>query len=153
MKILGIDPGTTTGWALLENSTPLKMGEWKGKKAFEEGLASLLKEEQIDVVVVEDFVFRPGFKENKWKKTDVAKQIGYIEAACKMLGIEFAKPQSPAIKPVGYGMSGMKYEKGKRGMHMQDAIAHAMYWWRTIGIKRSNGSRENQTETRPESAS
>lgn len=146
MKILGLDPGKTTGWALLENSTPLKIGEWK-ESEFEEELIKLTDEEDIDVLVIEDFVFRPGFKEGKWKTTEVPKLIGCARVVARIKNIEFVE-QAPAIKPIGYGMAKLKYVKGKRGMHKFDAVAHATYWWRTVGCKRkgSSGPRENQAQ-------
>ena len=138
MKILGIDPGKTSGWALLEDALPLKMGEWK-ETEFATELHSLCKAESPDVLVIEDFVFRPGFKEGKWKTTEVSKLIGEARTIAKIEQIEYVE-QAPAIKPVGYGMAGLKYVKGKRGTHMQDAIAHATYYWRTVGLKRRRSS-------------
>lgn len=119
----------------MENFTPLKLGEVKNSyTTFEDWLIKFANEHEIDVYVVEDFVFRPGFKEGQWKKTDDSKIIGCVRTIAKVHG----KPcieQPPAIKPVGYGMAGMKYVKGKSGTHMQDAVAHGVFYYRTKGIK------------------
>lgn len=115
----------------MTDSTPYRVGEWL-ESVYEDKLISLLQEEKPDVVVIEDFVFRPGFKEGKWKTTEVSKLIGVTRLAAKMHNCEYIE-QAPAIKPVGYGMAGMKYVKGKRGTHRQDAVAHGVYYYRTKG--------------------
>lgn len=138
MKILGLDPGGTTGWALLEDSRVLRMGEWK-EKVFKDKLIAFLRDSPVDVIVCEDFVFRPGFKEGKWKTAEVPKMIGVVELAAQMFECKFIV-QAPSIKPVGYGMAGLKYTKGKAGMHMYDAAAHATYYYRTKGVKLGKSS-------------
>jgi hypothetical protein len=140
MKVLGIDPGKTTGWGLLDCSPVerkvVRVGEWK-EAEFEDELLKILREEPVDALVIEDFVFRPNFKEGKWKTTEVSKLIGKASTCAKLFDCIYVE-QPPAIKPVGYGMAKLKYVKGKRGTHMQDAVAHATYYYMTKGIKLGN---------------
>lgn len=135
MRILALDPGKTTGWAYLNDLNPLKIGTVKEEEYFN-WLTWFVLNEPVHVLVVEDFTFRPGFKEGKWKTTEVAKMIGQAQAVAASNQIECVL-QGASIKPVGYGMANMKYVKGKRGMHKEDAIAHAVYYYRTKGVKQS----------------
>ena len=79
-KILGIDPGGTTGVALIspEKGEPgykiIKMGELKAGEWLERMLAFITSGE-INQVVLEDFVARPNLTDGRWTELPVAKQI------------------------------------------------------------------------------
>lgn len=130
MKILGLDPGKTTGYALIivtnKIITPGDFGAEKDGKV--EVIGELIK--QADIVVCEDFKLRP----DKARRgvfdysTMIAPQvIGKIELLCDMTKTTLAK-QQPAVKPVAFGFAGLKYTPGKKGTHWQDAFAHAVYY-------------------------
>lgn len=125
--MLGIDPGPShTGWAVLHGNETKKVGEHKGE-TFVDHLQTLLQEEQIQVVILEGYIVRPKFK-GGYTKVPTLELIGAIKRECRRAGIPLHE-QQPAIKPVGYGYAGMVYVKGKSGMHIFDAVAHAMYYW------------------------
>jgi hypothetical protein len=101
MKLLCLDPGKTTGVAVLEINDkkphPIYLDETK------------------DVTL-----------------TDIAElfRAADIVAATtlsKLYGVDLVM-QSPAIKPTGYGFANLKYVRGKQGVHIQDAVAHGMYY-------------------------
>ncbi len=72
---------------------------------------------------------------NTWSENLESQILGFCRYFCMDKGIEMIL-QGADTKPVGYGMAGLKYVKGKGGMHMNDAIAHGSYWWHTKGMKR-----------------
>lgn len=125
MRILGVDPGDTTGWAILEKGEPVEIGTLK-KDEFYEMIPQILAKD-IDVCVIEDYIVRPEWG-NKWKKTDTPQKIGAIRLICTEMKLRCVV-QQPSIKPVGYGWAGMTYVKGKKGTHVMDAIAHARYFY------------------------
>lgn len=128
--ILAIDPGGTTGWAFVKlqdrKCTLLHFGKTKDP---------MLKElhpflEKADVFVVEDFHIRPDKARNgafDWDRMETPKVIGAAEMLADLKDVPLVL-QPPSIKPVGYGFAGMKYRKGARGKHTEDAIAHAAYY-------------------------
>lgn len=144
MRVLGIDPGSyqvtkgTTGLAVvkgelqkLESIEPVPF-EIKGDPAMFDWLKSGLPELRPDVVVVENWVQRPNFREEDerhdfWLPQPTAKLIGAIKAFCFIHQLRYFE-QEPAIKPTGYKLLGMKYVKNKKGMHRQDAASHAAFF-------------------------
>lgn len=139
VSLLGLDPGKNTGWAFVEFNS---QGE---KSRLEFGITldqSLLEIEQhfqeADAIVIETFEVRPKHARAgtfDWDPMVTPQVIG----AAKLLSRQLGKPifeQNPSIKPVGYGFAGLKYVPGKKGMHAQDAIAHAFYHAvRNAGLK------------------
>lgn len=131
MKILGIDPGGTTGYSLIEvrdkEIVPLAFGECKDKL-----LLKLVPHLQAaDVIVYENFLLRPGMARSgafDWKSNITEQVIGSLKTLAALHGKEVAKPQEPAQKPVGYGFANLKYVPGKKGTHWQDAHAHAVFY-------------------------
>jgi hypothetical protein len=130
VKILGLDPGKTTGVAFIEiidKKVKLQyINETKDVTLLE--LVEFFKD--ADVLVCEDFLVRPQ-KAHKgafdWDNMVAPRVIGAATSLAKQYESEYVL-QSPSIKPVGYGWSGMSYVKGKKGMHMQDALCHAVYY-------------------------
>jgi hypothetical protein len=132
VKILGLDPGKTTGYMLIEldgqKITPtVHFGGEKNGEIMEE-IVPLIRE--ADLVIIEDFLVRPD-KARKGSfdySSMVAPQvIGKIIQACQMTATKYEK-QPASVKPPAYGFSNQKYVPGKKGMHWQDAYAHAVYY-------------------------
>jgi hypothetical protein len=130
MKILGLDPGKTTGVALLElNEKALSLvyvNETKDETLLE--IVDYIK--QADYVICEEFLVRPNKAHGgafDWSDMVAPRVIGAATSLAKQYGAQFVL-QSPSIKPVGYGWSAMQYVKGKQKMHMQDAVCHAVYF-------------------------
>lgn len=128
MIILGIDPGKTTGWATLaiDNTRKAKM------TSFGESKELLLTDihhlfQACEVVVFEEFWIDPKKTFSRTPQMEVIQVIGVVKA----LAAQFSKPchgQRNMIKPAGYGYLGLKYVKGAKGKHSQDALAHAMFY-------------------------
>lgn len=134
MIILGIDPGHISGTALWDSTLPPKSAQVAEIHADEylSWILSIGKGEhdwKPQIIVIENYILRPEQFQNfssKWIELPEAKQIGAAHFAAALLGVKCIE-QEPAIKAAGYGFAGMKYVPGKRGTHMQDALAHACY--------------------------
>lgn len=137
-RILGLDPGGTTGWSLVERKSPreiktLQMGEVKEPDiyAFLDTWPLLVGEN--DLVVVEEFTARPNFTDGRWTKLPVAELVGMCRLRAKQLGCHLIKTQ-PSMLDIGYRSAGLTRHKSKntsknaiyRGDAF-DANAHAWY--------------------------
>lgn len=130
MLILGIDPGGTTGIALLsikdKKATLVEALESKDL-SFIENNWLLIK---ADHIICEDFKVRPDMARKgsfDYNNMQTPQIIGSIKTLARLLEKEVVL-QQPAIKPIGYGFAHLVYKAGKKGLHIQDAAAHAMYY-------------------------
>lgn len=131
MNILGIDPGRTTGLAVLlidENKKARLNKAWTSLDVTAVEYYDYIK--AADIIIVEDFKVRPN-KAKKgsfdWSPMETPKIIGSIQTLAALIEKEVVL-QQPTVKPMGYGFAHLKYIKGKPGTHIQDAAAHAMYY-------------------------
>lgn len=143
MRHLWFDPGVTTGWALFEDDKPLYMGELEYyQPLFRWLLTGGVLSPEVDIVGFENYRIRPpGMRQGYTPTGDEAwtiRVIGAIEFASFVArGAEgHMAQQEPTIKPSGYGYAGLgKYDPNKKGMHMQDAIAHGAYYYMENYVK------------------
>lgn len=142
MKIIAVDPGKTTGVATFNGEGKLQtIAELKYPDEF----AKWLHIERRNIVwVVEDFKLLPPsyFKSNKamwWNSMFAPKVIGAIESLAIATGNQFIL-QQPNIKPIGYKLMGAEYKKGKKNVHVQDAICHGFYYFHKQGIIVESGT-------------
>lgn len=131
-RILGLDPGGTTGWALATCFPEQKTFEWNkrgeiNRSGFNRFLRGAIS--KVDCVACEDFIILP--QEKRWNATrdtantlPTAKLVGRVEFACWHYGKELMI-FPPGRKPMGYKLNGLTYVKGKKNMHEFDAMAHA----------------------------
>lgn len=131
MKILGIDPGKSSGYALIEViDRVIKPTGEQGVDVNEsvKNINRLLVE--ADVVVIEDFLIRPD-KARKgnfdYNNMVAPRVIGKVEMLCEINEKPIVK-QPSSLKPPAYGFANLKYVPGKKGQHWQDAYAHACYY-------------------------
>lgn len=130
LLILGIDPGRTTGLALLsineKRATLVEAQESKDMTAIEYNWLLV----KADYIICEDFKVRP-MKARKgnfdWSDMETPRVLGSIRTLSKLLGKDVVL-QQPTIKPMGYGFAHLHYIAGKKGLHIEDAAAHAMYF-------------------------
>ena len=130
MKILGIDPGKTTGLALLEMEnkklTILSIRESKDETAVD----FLPWIDESDVIVLEAFLLRPNNARTgsfDWSDMVAPRVIGSVTTLATLRQKELVI-QQPSIKPVGFAWANLTYKKGRKGTHQQDAVAHAVYY-------------------------
>lgn len=131
-RILGLDPGGTTGFCLVESEaigrptghSIVDAGEIKRDQFFP--WLQAWKTFDLTHVVCEDWIQRPDMASGRWTPQDVAKQVGAISYRAFSLDCIYIELQ-PSDKPEGYRAAKMKYVKGKKGTHISDATAHALF--------------------------
>jgi hypothetical protein len=132
VNILGIDPGKTTGLAVIIIDLETKKARIDHAGVSTDITAIEYRDliENADVIVVEDFKVRPNKAKGgsfDWSPMETPKVIGSIQTLAALIEKKVVL-QQPTVKPMGYGFANMKYVKGKPGTHIQDAAAHAMYY-------------------------
>lgn len=132
MRILGADPGESTGIGILEiNSSKhmvLKHSGTYSRTDLYMKLPQLL--EGVTAVIIEDFKVRPNNARRgsfDWSHLVPIQVIGAMHYASIQLEIP-THFQQPNLKPVGYAFLGAKYVRGAKNVHHLDALAHAAYF-------------------------
>lgn len=137
MNLLALDPGGTTGYArFLQDEEGWYINEVG--EVSKDDILQWIENTGPDIYVVENYRDRPndfrGNRGRRWSEGETHRIIGAIDSRARRIGSPIVL-QEPSIKPVGYGWAGMKYVKGKKGMHRQDAIAHGVYYLiKTLGV-------------------
>ena len=129
MKVLAMDPGGTTGWALIDDNILTHAGEVKDTEFYE--WLRELSPVGIDALVIEDYKIRPeqlvGKYQHTWSSGQTLRFIGALVYWGVQHGVVTAL-QLPAIKPVASGLTGLPYVKGKRNQHSIDAALHGFFY-------------------------
>jgi hypothetical protein len=130
-KIIGLDPGGTTGWACItvNDDRTITLGQFGNTK--DQTLVDITDHiKWADVVCYEGFWLRPDYARAgrfDWQQNVAEQAIGSLMTLCKLLQKQAVVKQMPSQKRPGYGFSGQEYKKGKTGTHWQDALAHALF--------------------------
>lgn len=133
-KVLGVDPGDTTGYALAE--VVFDQGEWAldiincGDADFPDGVQALLSRSVLppkpDVVVIEDYIIR---QPHIGQSPIAIKVIGVLEVIfhCTPVQVVLQQPSEksrfPDTRLFKYGI-----EKTGVSAHARDAIRHIAIW-------------------------
>jgi hypothetical protein len=145
MRVVIVDPGGTTGWAVMDYDFDMDVPPVLATCGQEPGdrFPALLREVLTDPVMHIDLVVYERFRIYKGTIGDsavpVLKQIGRIELVCEELGIPY-REHPPAHKTffekrlASFGM----HEVGAE--HARDAIAHGLYFFMTEAKKRNKRS-------------
>jgi hypothetical protein len=129
MRILSVDPGNTTGWAEIVDGKVTTFGVEKGDEIW--AWLSRVYHSTYDAIVVEDFRIRPGVNFS-WSQLFPIQVIGALRFIATVQSMNFVL-QSPSIKPAAYARAGLKYERGKPNKHIEDAVAHGIFYWEKHG--------------------
>ena len=118
-----IDPGETTGFAIFVDGKPESFGKVKFKE-----FNAWLAEQNPDLFLVENYLIRPpeltgGRWIHQWDEGKTLQLIGAIEFKAYLLGVPVIR-QEPSAKVMGYTLMKMEYKRGKKDMHVYDALAH-----------------------------
>jgi hypothetical protein len=131
VKLLGIDPGKSTGWARIsiDDNKRIHLGEFGVTK--DVTLVEIKDHiEDCDIIIYENFLVRPKVAEAgrfNWQDMVAPRVIGALTTLCALYQKDIQK-QEPVQRIPGYGFSGMVYKPGAKGKHWQDALAHAVFY-------------------------
>lgn len=96
----------------------------------------------VDLIGYETYRIRPRGMKQGYTPVGDDLWTSQVIGAIKFRAWNLAKTpveQDPSIKPAGYGYAGLlPYNPKKKGMHLQDAIAHGAFWWMEVGSKRGH---------------
>jgi len=130
MLVLALDPGKSTGYAMVQvidrQMKLIDIGVEKDEQVKYIGELIL----QADVVICEDFKIRPNMARAgnfDYDNMVAPRVIGKIELLCQMGNKELVKQQA-SLKPMGFAYMQLRYVKGKKGTHAEDALSHAGYY-------------------------
>lgn len=131
-KYLGVDPGHTTGYAILSSWQPIAL-DISGHVLFEDvpdwlqGLP-----EDIDMVVMEEFKLLPGKATYQATNSNSQMKTSQVEGMVKLWAAQRKIPvvmQSPAIKASTEKQSGLKPSGShNKNSHWIDAFNHLYYY-------------------------
>jgi len=134
MKLLSIDPGTHTGFAVWYYGSDkvqlLEMGESKDIQNFYNTLTTGDLND-VDQIVAEDYKIRPSNMNkgwsHQWNNGPALQVLGAIDLFATMYSIPVFRTQ-PSVLPVGCGIINYKYDKKKHVPNRISAIAHGAWW-------------------------
>lgn len=124
---LGVDPGETTGYALME--TPEKMHSW-GHVKFDDIFDWLENlPAGIEVIIMESFqLFGHKAKAQTGSKMKTSQVIGAVKAYAHRHKITVVE-QPPTIKAFAEKQSGLKPTGAHANSHRIDAFNHCYYYF------------------------
>lgn len=135
MRVLGVDPGGTTGWWLYDGMTATDIN---GQVKFADMTAHLYDTTTTvgmiaDVVVIEDFALLGGKALAQiGSKFETCQVIGMYKLWAYGLGVPVVL-QAPGIKPIAEKWSHIKVPSNHRLSHRFDAALHAVYYLVSVG--------------------
>lgn len=132
MKLLSVDPGKHTGWALWNfgSGAPelVVMGVTRAHEEFYDVLSTF---DDLEQIVYEDYLIRPAANNrgwsHQWNRPVALLIIGALEYFARTYSIKLAS-QPASVLPVGCGYIGYNYRKGIHVPNNVSAIAHGAYW-------------------------
>ena len=150
--LLALDPGETTGWALLtEGHKLLRSGEIK-TKTVEIGipaLQELLKKYKPNFVVYEHYrVYQHKAKDHAHSDLHTSQFIGAIKAVCIVWDIPYYAQMASVAKGFCTDEKLKDWRLYKRGeKHARDAIRHGIYFlifnWKKVLKEREENENNN----------
>jgi hypothetical protein len=127
-RLLTVDPGGTTGWALWLDGLPNTCGQIDTAES-DAALEKLLDQKQPDLVICEAYVLYPWKADSQaWSDFQTPRLIGSLQTMCRHRQIPLImqgadkKTFATDIKLKGWGF----YQKSHR--HANDAIRHGIYY-------------------------
>ena len=129
MRVLGVDPGTTTGYWLYDGMTPTDVNDQVHINDMPAHLYSLSeRSNNIDIIVIEDFALLGGKALAQiGSKFETCQVIGMFKLWAYGYGLRIVM-QTPGIKPIAKRWSDIKVPSNHKLSHRFDAALHAVYY-------------------------
>lgn len=131
LKVLGVDPGYTTGWSLNEDNTELESGQ----VTFDEIVEWLNTHYWVGInyLVIEDFsLFKGKALAQIGSKFETCQVIGMFKLWADIHRIPVIM-QAPTIKSFATKYSGRKVPSNHSLSHSTDAYLHAVFFLQQHG--------------------
>lgn len=134
MIFYGFDPGGTTGYCKVEIRErifrPLSVEELSFDQTLE-WCESIIEIGTLEpsMIVCEDYIINPKVQNysHQGDRGVPMQLIGALKLTALATGMDlFLSPNTN--KPAGYGYLGGQYKRGSQGRHIQDSLAHVMWY-------------------------
>lgn len=131
-RLLCLDPGITTGWALFDGLDLVDGGQWSTEYPADlaNAIAALHSEAHLHRLLFEEYRIRGNkFKEHVGSEVPTIQNIGAIKVVADELGIPWAKQSAGMAKGFATDVKLRRwglYQPNQR--HFVDAIRHGCYW-------------------------
>ena len=124
MIILSLDPGVTTGWAVVD--TDQRKVVQYGEIRLWRGIEELISKWKPDTVLYEEFKLYPwARKAQTWSEFEPVQVIGVIRYLSELHGVESVKQPASVCKSKSAKRLTPDAARGV-GDHIRDAIVHAL---------------------------
>lgn len=139
MRLLAIDPGLHTGWAIIDSEADPKVTDFGTTHTHEDFFQNLDAGiwNDVEKVVYEAYYIRPkDLTKNwghEWNNGPALQIIGATKFWCYEYSIPM-KEQQAAILPAASKLTGIPYVKGKPKVHHMMAMLHGLYFLVKEGI-------------------
>jgi hypothetical protein len=132
MRVLALDPGPSTGWAMFVDNVCVSLGTIKSTKPDFSELVMWLYDmgTEFDVFVIERYMIRPksaGGFDHSFNSGDTLQIIGLLKGWAVIHRIKFCEQNSNIKKPTHSIVYGIPYKKIKNNHHV-DAALHGVYY-------------------------
>lgn len=129
-QYLSIDPGVTTGWALMEDGSPVEMGTVPFEEVFD--FINQPRWNSIYLYVVERYIIRPakvmkGYA-HQWNKGEALQIIGAVKFVAAAKGAEVVE-QDASDLPMAARRLNFPYDPNKHVNDMHSAVLHGSFYW------------------------
>lgn len=134
MLALGIDPGETAGFCLMEvdrespvNTKPIEIGQFRHED-FEEWAESTLTRDGLTHVVIEDYrVYKQHAGRHAGDRLITARMLGKVETICAQKGIACIM-QMADILPIAQKWTQVKMPRNHAISHQVSALNHVRFF-------------------------
>ena len=126
MTVLVLDPGHTTGWAVLTEEKIVATGMFPGY----EGVSEVLKKYAPDKAVIEDFALYP-WKSNAlaWNRLWTVQVLGVMKYLLDEQSIPYELQSAALVKRLSKRLIG-RYSS----QHERDAVTHGIVYLQRQGL-------------------
>lgn len=135
MLALGIDPGETAGFCLMEvdkenpiNTKPLELGQFRHEDFEDWAKKYIADRDGLELVVIEDYrVYKQYAGRHAGDRLITARMLGKVETLCASLGITYIE-QMADVLPIAQKWTQMKMPKNHAVSHQISALNHVRFY-------------------------
>lgn len=127
-RLLALDPGETTGWAVFEDCQLARCGQWPVRAL--EDFDAFVTDKRPDAMVIENYrVYASRAAQHVGSEVNTAQYVGILKFLGQMYQVPYTLQMAHQAKgwvsDTRLNTLGL-FQTGKR--HANDAIRHGVYW-------------------------